>query len=48
MNMKLDSFNGLDVLNKENSTFKSDDHLLTTWNENIYFLMTAFEETICN
>lgn len=41
MNMKLFSSNELDVLNIENIAFKSADHPLTSWNENIYSLTTA-------
>lgn len=43
MNIKLFSSNELDVLNIENIAFKSADHPLTSWNENIYSLTTAFK-----
>lgn len=43
MNIKLFSSNELDVLNNENIVFKSADHPLTSWNENIYSLTTAFK-----
>lgn len=42
MNTKL--FSSIDVLNKENIAFKTADHPLTSWNENIYSLTTAYKK----
>lgn len=46
MNIKL--FSSIDVLNKENIAFKSADHQLTSWNENIYSLTTASKKSFCS